>query len=98
MAKIDSFDAFVLVTAEYNHGIRGTLKNAIDFLFKEQNCSSSIQAHTVPGKLCKFDAGSSYCMGRGLKDSKDRKMMWTRADRISFQSWNYNKSNKLVNK
>jgi len=35
--KIDSFDAYVLVTAEYNHGIPGALKNAIDFLFKEWN-------------------------------------------------------------
>ncbi|MPZ07869.1 MAG: NADPH-dependent FMN reductase [Nitrososphaeraceae archaeon] len=34
-AKIDSFDAYVFVTAEYNHGIPGALKNAIDFLFKE---------------------------------------------------------------
>lgn len=36
-AKIDSFDAFVFVTAEYNHGIPAALKNAIDFLFKEWN-------------------------------------------------------------
>ena len=36
-AKIDSFDAFVFVTAEYNHGIPGALKNAIDFLYKEWN-------------------------------------------------------------
>ena len=36
-AKINSFDAFVFVTAEYNHGIPGALKNAIDFLFKEWN-------------------------------------------------------------
>jgi NAD(P)H-dependent FMN reductase len=35
--KIDSFDAFVFVTAEYNHGIPGALKNAIDFLSKEWN-------------------------------------------------------------
>lgn len=35
--KIDSFDAFVFVTPEYNHGIPGALKNAIDFLFKEWN-------------------------------------------------------------
>src|SRR4051794_17868309 len=34
-AKIDSFDGFVFVTAEYNHGIPGALKNAIDFLFRE---------------------------------------------------------------
>ena len=36
-AKIDSFDAFVFVTAEYNHGIPAALKNAIDFLFAEWN-------------------------------------------------------------
>jgi NAD(P)H-dependent FMN reductase len=36
-AKIASFDAFVFVTAEYNHGIPGALKNAIDFLFAEWN-------------------------------------------------------------
>jgi NAD(P)H-dependent FMN reductase len=36
-AKIGSFDAFVFVTAEYNHGIPGALKNAIDFLYKEWN-------------------------------------------------------------
>ena len=36
-AKIDSFDGFVFVTPEYNHGISGALKNAIDFLFAEWN-------------------------------------------------------------
>ena len=36
-AKIGSFDAFVFVTPEYNHGTSGALKNAIDFLFKEWN-------------------------------------------------------------
>lgn len=35
--KIDSFDSYVFVTAEYNHGIPGAFKNAIDFLFKEWN-------------------------------------------------------------
>ncbi len=35
--KIDSFDGFVFVTAEYNHGIPGALKNALDFLYKEWN-------------------------------------------------------------
>jgi len=35
--KIASFDGYVFVTAEYNHGIPGALKNAIDFLFAEWN-------------------------------------------------------------
>lgn len=33
--KISSFDAFIFVTAEYNHGIPAALKNAIDFLYQE---------------------------------------------------------------
>lgn len=36
-AKIAEFDGFVFVTAEYNHGIPGALKNAIDFLYAEWN-------------------------------------------------------------
>lgn len=36
-ARIAQYDGFVLVTAEYNHGIPGALKNAIDYLFKEWN-------------------------------------------------------------
>jgi NAD(P)H-dependent FMN reductase len=36
-AKIASFDGYVFVTPEYNHGISGALKNAIDFLYAEWN-------------------------------------------------------------
>src|SRR4051812_37752177 len=33
--KIGSFDGFVFVTPEYNHGLSAALKNALDFLFRE---------------------------------------------------------------
>ena len=36
-AKIESFDAYVFVTPEYNHGTSGALKNAIDYLYREWN-------------------------------------------------------------
>jgi NAD(P)H-dependent FMN reductase len=36
-AKVASFDGFVFVTPEYNHGTSGALKNAIDFLYAEWN-------------------------------------------------------------
>lgn len=36
-AKIATFDAFVFVTPEYNHGTSGALKNALDFLYREWN-------------------------------------------------------------
>jgi NAD(P)H-dependent FMN reductase len=34
---IDSFDAFVFVVPEYNHGPPAALKNAVDYLFAEWN-------------------------------------------------------------
>jgi NAD(P)H-dependent FMN reductase len=34
-ATIASFDGFVIVTPEYNHGTSGVLKNAIDYLYAE---------------------------------------------------------------
>jgi NAD(P)H-dependent FMN reductase len=34
-AKIASFDAYVFVTPEYNHGTSAALKNAIDFLYHQ---------------------------------------------------------------
>ena len=34
-AAIASFDGYVFVTPEYNHGTSGALKNAIDFLYNE---------------------------------------------------------------
>jgi NAD(P)H-dependent FMN reductase len=34
-AAVASFDGYVFVTPEYNHGMSGALKNAIDFLFHE---------------------------------------------------------------
>src|SRR5260221_8889670 len=33
--RIKSFDAYVFVTPEYNHGTSGALKNAIDYLYRE---------------------------------------------------------------
>lgn len=36
-SKISGFDAFIFVTPEYNHGVAASLKNAIDYLYKEWN-------------------------------------------------------------
>src|SRR4051794_37957297 len=32
-AKVAEFDGYVFVTPEYNHGISGALKNALDFVY-----------------------------------------------------------------
>jgi NAD(P)H-dependent FMN reductase len=36
-AVISAYDGFVIVTPEYNHGMPGVLKNAMDFLYAEWN-------------------------------------------------------------
>jgi len=36
-ARVASFDGYVFVTPEYNHGTSGALKNALDFLYREWN-------------------------------------------------------------
>ncbi|GAA5180519.1 NAD(P)H-dependent oxidoreductase [Rugosimonospora acidiphila] len=36
-AKVASFDAYVIVTPEYNHSVPGALKNALDYLHVEWN-------------------------------------------------------------
>jgi NAD(P)H-dependent FMN reductase len=33
--KLDAFDGFIFVTAEYNHGIPAVLKNAIDYAYQQ---------------------------------------------------------------
>ncbi|MEP6462669.1 MAG: NAD(P)H-dependent oxidoreductase [Frankiaceae bacterium] len=38
---IAAYDGFVFVTPEYNHGISGALKNAIDFIYAEWNNKSA---------------------------------------------------------
>lgn len=35
--KMAELDGYVFITAEYNHGISGVLKNAIDYAYKEFN-------------------------------------------------------------
>lgn len=36
-ATIAQYDGFVFVVPEYNHGVSGAFKNALDFLFREWN-------------------------------------------------------------
>lgn len=36
-AKVASFDAYIFVAPEYNHGVSAALKNALDFVYAEWN-------------------------------------------------------------
>jgi len=45
--KIGSFDGFVIVTPEYNHGTSGVLKNAMDYLTPSGTTRRSGSSPTV---------------------------------------------------
>jgi NAD(P)H-dependent FMN reductase len=48
--KIAAFDGFIFVTAEYNHSITGSLKNALDLLLKEwENKAAGIVSYGYGG-------------------------------------------------
>jgi NAD(P)H-dependent FMN reductase len=50
LKKLDSFDAYVFVTAEYNHSIPGVLKNALDYVTWEiQRKPVAIASHGAAG-------------------------------------------------
>src|SRR5215211_3229436 len=55
-AKIDSFDGYIFVTAEYNHGIPGALKNGIDYLYKEWNNKvADVRAQVAVSIITEFE-------------------------------------------
>jgi NAD(P)H-dependent FMN reductase len=50
LKKLESFDAYVFVTAEYNHSIPGVLKNALDYVTWEiQRKPVSVVSHGSAG-------------------------------------------------
>jgi NAD(P)H-dependent FMN reductase len=50
LKKLEEFDAYVFVTAEYNHSIPGVLKNALDFVTWEiQRKPVAIVSHGAAG-------------------------------------------------
>jgi|SRR5215210_518838 len=57
-AKIDSFDGYVFVTAEYNHGVPGALKNGIDYLYRSG--TTRLQGLSVMAALGEYVQWNSY--------------------------------------
>lgn len=50
LEKLESFDAYVFVTAEYNHSIPGVLKNALDYVTWEiQRKPAAVVSHGSAG-------------------------------------------------
>lgn len=50
LAKLDEYEAYIFVTAEYNHSIPAVLKNALDYVTFEMNRKpSTIASHGTVG-------------------------------------------------
>ena len=69
-AKIDSFDGYVFVTPEYNHGMNGALKNAIDFLYREWNNKAA--GFVGYGGAGRCASRVAVARGDGLPPGRDR--------------------------
>jgi NAD(P)H-dependent FMN reductase len=68
-AKIASFDGYVFVTPEYNHGPNAALKNALDFLFKEwNNKSAGFVGYGGTGAVRSVDMLRMICSNLELAD------------------------------
>lgn len=68
-AKIATFDGFVFVTPEYNHGPPASLKNALDFLFKEwTNKAAGFVGYGGTGAVRSVDMLRMICSNLELAD------------------------------
>lgn len=68
-AKIASFDGYVFVTPEYNHGPPAALKNALDFLYKEWcNKSAGFVGYGGVGAARSIEMLRAICSNLELAD------------------------------
>jgi NAD(P)H-dependent FMN reductase len=68
--KIASFDGFVFVTPEYNHGTSGVLKNAIDYLPSSRTSASSSPATTTSAHYTRCSTRSSPGAPHSLRSAR----------------------------
>jgi NAD(P)H-dependent FMN reductase len=72
-AKIVSFDALIFVTPEYNHGLPGALKNAIDFLHAEwDNKAVGIVSYGIAGGTGAAAQLRQICGQLGMADVRSQ--------------------------
>jgi NAD(P)H-dependent FMN reductase len=67
-AKVDSYDAYVFVTPEYNPGPSGALKNALDYLYREWNNAGLQPAAERRSERARIRGGA----GAGARGHRER--------------------------
>mgnify|MGYP003382386031 CR=1 FL=1 len=87
-AKIASFDGYVFVTPEYNHGPNAALKNALDFLFKEWcNKSAGFVGYGGTGAVRSVDMLRMICSNLELADVRAQVSLTFAADFEKFTTF-----------
>jgi NAD(P)H-dependent FMN reductase len=84
-STIASFDGYVIVTPEYNHGTSGVLKNAIDFLHAEWNDKAiGIVSYGIAGGTGAAAQLRQICGQLGMADVSRQVALMLRTDFQDF--------------
>ncbi|GAA1946997.1 NAD(P)H-dependent oxidoreductase [Brevibacterium antiquum] len=78
---IDAYDGYVFVIAEYNHGVPGPLKNAIDYLYDEwSNKSAGFVSYGADGGVRAVEQMRTIAAELGLADVREQVVLSTFTD------------------
>lgn len=78
---IDVYDGYVFVVAEYNHGVPGPLKNAIDYLYDEwNNKSAGFVSYGADGGVRAVEQMRTIAAELGLADVREQVVLSTYSD------------------
>nr|AAB84273.1 hypothetical protein [Brevibacterium linens] len=84
---IDSYDGYVFVLSEYNHGVPGPLKNAIDYLYNEWiNKSAGFVSYGMQGGVRAVEQMRMIAAELGLADVGEQVVLSTSTD-FDYTGW-----------
>jgi NAD(P)H-dependent FMN reductase len=87
-AKIATFDAFVFVTPEYNHGTSGALKNALDFIYAEwTNKAAGFVAYGSAGGARAVEHLRAYMAELQIADVRAQVALYLNSDFESYTTF-----------
>ncbi|TGD12981.1 MULTISPECIES: NADPH-dependent FMN reductase [Brevibacterium] len=79
--SIAAYDGYVFVIAEYNHGVPGALKNAIDYLYDEwTNKSAGFVSYGADGGVRAVEQMRTISAELGLADVREQVVLSTFTD------------------
>lgn len=78
---IESYDAFIFITPEYNHGIPAVLKNALDAAYIEwKNKPAAIVSYGFVGGARAAEQLRTFCGALGLFDIQEHTLLFLGRD------------------